>query len=693
MPVFDKIFARDPASPNDIASNATITLFDVADPTKTPVTLTKVDGVPLANPYTVDRQGEGPAFIHDTLYTVGWEGGGKSGVFNSVESMRSDAIAARTASENSVLLAQDAQEAANAAASEAAAAAQADLEARIAAGNFKGEPGEQGLPGVNAVPADEAVGTYATTPGTATHTALTATIAGEVEPVRLRAQDRIRQERPHVTKPYSLPASFGWNPGVPVLYDGAKYFTNYDVSVRKNTGGTSRYVDTRITPNGQTGLAVAKLAAPVYAGATITTITVTPLASALNHGNQITVFSGNRSHIFIVNGARAAGDTAITVTSTTPTVDLHNGSDVASAWGKLNDAIVASVDGDTIYVINGGVVWRQQSTIASSTTKSLNIIGLNNPIFAMADKPAWTATAEEPGVYQTNRTNVLRVVDIGPDPLGYEYPKAASLADCGDRPGTWWQDAGGTPVYVHPLNGQAPTDNIVPLLLVAQFNFATTNRTTPMNVYLEGITVLGSQNGVKAESVNAQPLDFTAKNCKFLWAEQTSSNALNFLGRYAYLQNCVAAHAGADGFNYHVGSGGVMGFFVEINCEAHSNGLRHIGTASVPTMNATTAHDGIKGLRIGGKYHYVYGTPVADVDPGTQTVNLSCDAFDSVAPSGTYNAAFSAQDAGPEMWVIGSRAFGTENDLYSETGATLHAVSTAFDTKGGPGTLDVTDPR
>lgn len=43
----------------------------------------------------------------------------------------------------------------------------------------KGDTGSQGLPGVNAVPADEAVGTYATTPGTATHTALTATIASE----------------------------------------------------------------------------------------------------------------------------------------------------------------------------------------------------------------------------------------------------------------------------------------------------------------------------------------------------------------------------------------------------------------------------------------------------------------------------------------------------------------------------------
>lgn len=182
MPVFDKIYARDPASPDDIASNATIALFDPADPNKTPVSLTKVDGVPLANPYTVDRQGEGPAFIHDTLYTVGWEGGGKSGVFNSVESMRSDTLAAKEAAEQSRLLAEDAQGSATAAASTAAAEAQAELEARIAAGDFKGPKGDTGLPGPDAIPADDAVATYATTPGTATNTALNATIGYANEP-------------------------------------------------------------------------------------------------------------------------------------------------------------------------------------------------------------------------------------------------------------------------------------------------------------------------------------------------------------------------------------------------------------------------------------------------------------------------------------------------------------------------------
>ena len=76
MPIFEKIFARDPANPDQIASNATITLFDPDDPAKTPLALTRVNGQPLENPYTVNRQGEGPAFMHPTLFRIGWEGGG-----------------------------------------------------------------------------------------------------------------------------------------------------------------------------------------------------------------------------------------------------------------------------------------------------------------------------------------------------------------------------------------------------------------------------------------------------------------------------------------------------------------------------------------------------------------------------------------------------------------------------------------
>lgn len=136
MATFDPIFARDPGNPDMIASNATITIFDPADPDKTPLALTKANGTPLSNPITVNRQGMADAFAHPTLYRVGWEGGGFSGFFTAIEKMHEDTLAARTAAENSVLLAQDAQEAAQAAGAtagtEAAAAAAVETAAALA---------------------------------------------------------------------------------------------------------------------------------------------------------------------------------------------------------------------------------------------------------------------------------------------------------------------------------------------------------------------------------------------------------------------------------------------------------------------------------------------------------------------------------------------------------------------------------
>ncbi len=515
--------------------------------------------------------------------------------------------------------------------------------------------------------------------------------------VRRREQADIRRGAPRVTQRVALPAAFSWQDcPVPVLFDGAHYFTSFDVATRKHTGGTTRIVDTRITPNGQLGKNIATLTAPLYKGAATTALPVTALTDALTHGMQLTVYSGTAAHTFIVNGAHAAGATSIVVGSSAPTVDLLPGYTVASPYGKVSDAVTAAVDGDTILIINPGVIWRAKNVTASAITKALSIIGLNNPILAVADEPTWVGTSGQANVYEYARTNVLRIVDLGVDPLGYEYPKATSLTNCNATPGTWWQDSGGSTVHVHPLRGGAPVkDEIIPLLNVAQFNFSTTGRSSASKVYLEGLTILGSQNGVKVDWNTAQPIDFYAKNCRFLWAEQLTSNALNFLGRETILQECVTAFGGADGFNYHIGagSGATPPRFVEIDCVGHSSGLRHIGTASDPIMNATTAHDGAVGIRIGGVYHHTFGTPVADVHNGTQSANYSCDAFDSLAPDGhDFDAAFRVAEGTAEMWAYGCRAFGTAADLQAMTGV-LHATDTQFDTSGGAGTLDIVRPR
>lgn len=98
---FDPIFAIDPSNPGNVAANASVTIFAPDDATKTPLTLTTVDGLGLSNPVNTNAQGFGPAFQHATLDRVAWEGGGFTGYLTSYDGLKDEAVAARQASEAS----------------------------------------------------------------------------------------------------------------------------------------------------------------------------------------------------------------------------------------------------------------------------------------------------------------------------------------------------------------------------------------------------------------------------------------------------------------------------------------------------------------------------------------------------------------------------------------------------------------
>lgn len=135
---FEQVFAADPSNPANVARNATVTIFAPGDVAQTPLTLTTPNGDPLTNPLQVNANGFGSAFMHATLDRVAWAGGNFTGFFTSYEGMKAEAVSAR--------------DAANASATAAATSAS-----------------------LVSAPADTAVQTLITTPGTATATALSAT--------------------------------------------------------------------------------------------------------------------------------------------------------------------------------------------------------------------------------------------------------------------------------------------------------------------------------------------------------------------------------------------------------------------------------------------------------------------------------------------------------------------------------------
>lgn len=95
---FDQIFAADPDNTEMVASNVGVLIFAPGDETKTPLPLTTLTGIPLANPVPVNDKGFGSAFMAD-LDQVAWEGGGYTGLFASYRGMKDEAVAARMAAE------------------------------------------------------------------------------------------------------------------------------------------------------------------------------------------------------------------------------------------------------------------------------------------------------------------------------------------------------------------------------------------------------------------------------------------------------------------------------------------------------------------------------------------------------------------------------------------------------------------
>jgi len=175
---FDNLFAADPSNPANVAANASILLYDPADPTKTPVTLSDPTGSPIPNPVTVNKNGFGPAMQHATLDRLAWEGGGFSNFITSYEGIKNEAVSARTAAQEAAATAGadaaavadaaigTATDEATAAAAAAAAAADAADASALAAANSAALVG---------APADNAIATAINASGSATKTALSAT--------------------------------------------------------------------------------------------------------------------------------------------------------------------------------------------------------------------------------------------------------------------------------------------------------------------------------------------------------------------------------------------------------------------------------------------------------------------------------------------------------------------------------------
>lgn len=335
-------------------------------------------------------------------------------------------------------------------------------------------------------------------------------------------------------------------------------------------------------------------------------------------------------------------------------VDQKNGNN--SNDGLTPEKALASIrvaydktDVGTIVVI--GTVFRYNGTYLGNLTKNVNIIGYNEEAkLIVADLLSYQKESEYNNVYSAVRAGVGGVVDLSKKVNGgYEsYTKVGSVDEVENNLKTYTTLDGR--VYVN--HDKTPiVDELITTLVTSNLNIPSTGASY---VYMENIEIIGGARPFRNENENAELYFY---NVKFLHGTQSNGNGLEIVGgKKVICEKCHASHNPMDGFNYHKGKNGSLPYFIELNCTGNNNGELK-GEGGSRSDNGSTAHDGIKGIRINGIYGNNDGGTIADVNIGTQTWNLGLTAFNSLQNSDYLTT------SGAKMWLDHCASFGSERSV------------------------------
>lgn len=333
-----------------------------------------------------------------------------------------------------------------------------------------------------------------------------------------------------------------------------------------------------------------------------------------------------------------------------------NTNDGLSASSPLADLYTAmtKTDVDTVMVDGKYSYYRTAAGYMMGTVKkNINIIGYNGkPRIAAADLLNFTKSDGYTNVYQAPRSAVARVVNVNKKDANGDYlelKKVNSIAEVDSTPNSWYTAS--NVVYVNQDNSVVKKEDIICLLGVDLFKI-----NGDYNVYLENLEFLGGLRNVRYETSTGK---IVLNNVKLSYSVQSNGNGLEMVGgTYAVSNACESSKQMMDGFNYHKGANGELPYFVEIDCVGRDNGFE-MGTAGSKSNNGSTAHDGIKGIRLNGLYARNDGGNVADVNAGTQTWNLGPVAF------GSYQMSDFQITTGAQQFLDCAEAFGSQYSIQS----------------------------
>lgn len=294
-------------------------------------------------------------------------------------------------------------------------------------------------------------------------------------------------------------------------------------------------------------------------------------------------------------------------------------------------------------VIQSKIMSRNYSSWTNTLTKkyfvapdsSLDRVYFSNSEYYTAIN--WTADGT---AYKCTRSAALNVVDTKFKDLygnAQQYKKVGSVAEVQAQKGTWYTD--GTSVWVRRLDDSVANDEVLVILAAGKCDVTIGNGDLILkNIeFLKTTPDTQSTNGLRVTSTGTGKVYL--QNC---YSRFNTNNGFSFVDvSEVYSFNCSTSYNKMDGFNYHVTVPEKECFAFEYYDSSYENGASNTEGNS----NVSTAHDGMKILRIGTVGFNCNGPLIADVN-GCISVNYDVMVSNSLTSNAATRAAFYFDEAG-----------------------------------------------
>lgn len=289
--------------------------------------------------------------------------------------------------------------------------------------------------------------------------------------------------------------------------------------------------------------------------------------------------------------------------------DLNNGLSEINALATMSKAI--SLGAKLVYISAG--FYDKGILNPGIINRDLAIIGVGDVYDTKHESFTWSLVS---GIYESTTISINSILDkVTLDGDGYftNYIFKSSIAEVQATSGTWWYD--GSKTYVNPLN--ATSD------LLTNTSIFSSYVGNSFRLYIENITYT---NGISSNPRNNLiTFNLYMKNVKLPYPSRNDDvggeNGITINSTFTIFQNCISNNSNRDNFNYHNGITGigVLNYeCIEIDCEAKNPSYLDINSNN----QSSTAHDGMKMLRINGSYLNGNTQVIADTNSGTESIIL-----------------------------------------------------------------------